>query len=63
MYYMLNRLDFGSKWIGWIRAYMESGSISMLVYDNPTQKIRPTRGLSKGPNNTIFVPYCGRGPN
>jgi len=31
MYYMMSRLDFISKWIGWIKGCMESFTIFVLV--------------------------------
>ena len=48
IYYMLQRLGFCSKWIGWIRACLESSSISVLVNGSPTQEFKPRRGLRQG---------------
>jgi len=48
LYYMIGRLGFCSKLIGWIRAYLESTTISILVNGSPTQEIKPTRGLKQG---------------
>jgi len=31
LYYMLGRLGFNCKWIKWVKAYMESATISILV--------------------------------
>jgi len=46
--YMMSRLDFCSKWIKWIKACLESTSISILLNDNPTEEFIPRRGLRQG---------------
>jgi len=46
--YMMNRLGFCGKWIQWIRAYLESTTISVLVNGSPTKEFKPSRGLRQG---------------
>ena len=46
--YMLKRLGFCSKWKKWIRAYLESPSISILVNGSPTDQFVPSKGLGQG---------------
>ena len=48
IYYMLQRLGFCEKWIDWIRAYLESSSIFVLVNGSPTEKFKPRKGLRQG---------------
>jgi len=58
MYYMMRRLSFCSKWIGWIKTCMKSSIIPILVNGSPTQKINPFRGLIQGDHMTPFsFPY------
>jgi hypothetical protein len=46
--YMLRRFGFGCKWIGWIRAYVFAGNLSVLVNGSPTSEINIQRGLKQG---------------
>ena len=48
IYYMLQRLGFCEKWVEWIKACLESSSISVLVNDSPTQEFKPRKGLRQG---------------
>ena len=48
LYYMLGTLGFGTKWVSWIKACLESSKISVLVNGSPTQEFTPTRGLRQG---------------
>jgi len=36
------------KWIQWIRACLESATISVLVNGSPTKEFKPSRGLKQG---------------
>jgi len=45
---MLERLVFCGKWIGWIRACIESSSVSVLVNKSLTQEFKPRKGLRQG---------------
>jgi len=48
LYYMLGRLGFKVKWINWIKACLESVSVSVLVNGSPTEEFKPKRGLRQG---------------
>ena len=48
LYYMLGRLGFSTKWISWVKACLESSTISVLVNGSPTQEFNPTKGLRQG---------------
>jgi len=48
LYYMLGRLGFNVKWINWIKACLESASVSILVNGSPTEEFKPKRGLRQG---------------
>jgi len=45
LYYMLGRLGFKVKWINWIKACLESASVSVLVNGSPMEEFKPKRGL------------------
>jgi len=55
LYYMLERLGFCGRWIGWIRACLESSSVSALVNGSPTQEFKPRKGLRQGDPLTLFL--------
>jgi len=44
----------GSKWIGWIKTYVESSTVSILVYSSHTKEFKPGRGLGEGDIIPIF---------
>jgi exonuclease III len=46
--YMLRRFGFCEKWIGWIRACVFGGNLSVLVNGCPTREINIQRGLKQG---------------
>ncbi|PNX56411.1 ribonuclease H, partial [Trifolium pratense] len=46
--YMLRRFGFCDKWVGWMRACVFAGSMSVLVNDLPTREINIQRGLKQG---------------
>jgi hypothetical protein len=46
--YMLRRFGFGGKWIGWIRACVFAGNLSVLVNGSPASEINIQRGLKQG---------------
>jgi len=48
LYYMLDRLGFNPIWIKWIKACLESASVSVLVNGSPTKEFKPKRGLRQG---------------
>jgi len=48
LYYMLERLGFNYKWVKWVKACMESATISVLVNGSPTEEFKPKRGFRQG---------------
>ncbi|MCH83420.1 LINE-1 reverse transcriptase like, partial [Trifolium medium] len=46
--YMLRRFGFCDVWIGWMRACVFGGNLSMLVNGSPTREINIQRGLKQG---------------
>jgi hypothetical protein len=46
--YMLHQFGFCPKWIGWIKACVFGGSLSVLVNGSPTNEINIQRGLKQG---------------
>jgi len=45
LFYMLGRMGFCVKWIEWIKNFLESSSISVLVNGSPTTEFNPKNGL------------------
>ena len=46
--YMLDRMGFNPTWRKWIKACLQSATISILVNGSPTKEFVPTRGLRQG---------------
>lgn len=46
--YMLGRLNFGERWIKWVKNCLSSSSISVLVNGSPTEEFAMERGLRQG---------------
>lgn len=46
--YMLQRLGFNPKWIGWIRECLNTACLSVLVNDSPIDEFPMRRGLRQG---------------
>ena len=44
LFYMMGRLGFSPIWIKWIKACLESASVSVLVNGSPTEEFKPKRG-------------------
>jgi len=55
LFYMMGRFGFCRKWIQWIRACLESTTVSVLVNGSPTKKFKPTRGLRQGDPMAPFL--------
>ncbi|XP_068461619.1 uncharacterized protein [Phaseolus vulgaris] len=51
----MGRLWFCGKWIQWIKACLESATVSVLVNGSPTKEFKPTRGLRQGDPMTPFL--------
>lgn len=45
LFYMLQRLGFNEKKISWIRVYLESSFVSILVNGSPTSEFKISKGL------------------
>jgi hypothetical protein len=52
--YMLRRFGFDEVWIGWMKACVFGGSLSVLVNGSPTGEINIHRGLKQG---DPFAPF------
>jgi len=55
LFYIMRILGFCEKWIQWIRACLESASVSVLVNGSPTKEFKPSRGLRQGDPMTPFL--------
>lgn len=53
--YMLKRLGFQEKWIGWIRSYLVSSKMSVLVNECPTCEFGISGGLRQGDSLIPFL--------
>ncbi|GKV36766.1 hypothetical protein SLEP1_g44860 [Rubroshorea leprosula] len=53
--YMMERMDFGSRWRGWIRECLQTNSVSVLLNGSPTKEFVMTRGLRQGDPLTPFL--------
>ena len=45
---VLNKMDFGRKWINWIKLCISTASYSLLVNVTPTGLLYGSRGLRQG---------------
>lgn len=45
---VLEHMNFGAKWIMWIKSISQSIRISVLVNGSPTREFSPTGGLRQG---------------
>src|ERR1044072_2233189 len=46
--YMLRRLNFGEKWLRWVRRCLESATVSVLVNGSPSSEFTMEKGLRQG---------------
>ncbi|GKU88316.1 hypothetical protein SLEP1_g2599 [Rubroshorea leprosula] len=46
--YMLERMNFGLVWRGWIRECLQTNSVSVVLYGSPTKEFTMCRGLRQG---------------
>jgi len=46
--YMMGRLCFNYMWIYWIKMYLSSATVSVLINGSPTKEFKPRRGLRQG---------------
>jgi hypothetical protein len=52
---MLRRFDFDEVWIGWVKACVFGGNLSVLVNGCPTGEINIQRGIKQGDLLAPFV--------
>ncbi|KHN06639.1 hypothetical protein glysoja_048361, partial [Glycine soja] len=45
LFYMMGRMGFHDRWIGWIKGCLTSASISILMNGSPTSEFKPQRAL------------------
>ena len=55
LFYMMGRIGFCGKWVQWIRACLESTTVSVLVNGSPTKEFKPIRGLRQGDPMAPFL--------
>lgn len=48
LFYMMRRLNFGEKWISWIKGCLESSFVSVLVNGSPTSEFKMKKGIRQG---------------
>ncbi|RZB71032.1 LINE-1 retrotransposable element ORF2 protein [Glycine soja] len=53
--YMLNKMGFDKRWIGWIQACVFSSSMSVLVNGSPTDEFTAHKGLRQGDPLSPFL--------
>ena len=52
---VLEAMGFGSRWRSWVRKYLRSASISILINGSPSKPFRMERGLRQGDPLSPFL--------
>ena len=55
IFYMLEMLGFCDKWINWIKSWLDSSSVLVLVNGSPTKEFHRKRGLRQGDLLAAFL--------
>ena len=55
IYYMMHCIGFSHTWIGWIRAYIEFPSFSIMVNGSPSEVFTSNRGIRQGDLALTFL--------
>ncbi|XP_057432140.1 uncharacterized protein LOC130724887 [Lotus japonicus] len=55
LFYMMRRLNFDQRWIGWIKNCLESASVSVLVNGSPSSEFKMEKGLRQGDPLALFL--------
>nr|KYP55804.1 LINE-1 reverse transcriptase isogeny [Cajanus cajan] len=53
--YMLDKLGFGLLWRKWVKALVQTSSLSMLVNGSPTEEFYVEKGLKQGDPLALFL--------
>lgn len=55
LYYMIERINFDGKWISWIKGYIESARVSILINGSPSEEFILERGIRQGDLIATFL--------
>ena len=59
--YVMERMGFGQRWIGWIRQCISSASFAVLVNGSPTEFFSASRGIRQGDPLSPLLFFVGDG--